>query len=86
MTKTTCNTMTIEGYPALIAYAPDTELFRGEFTRLNGGADFYAESVADLRKEGELSLKAFLEMCQEKGLSPTRLCSGVPALGSFRCA
>ncbi|STY64445.1 Uncharacterized protein encoded in hypervariable junctions of pilus gene clusters [Mannheimia haemolytica] len=36
------NIMDINGYKAVIAYDPETELFRGEFIGLNGGADFYA--------------------------------------------
>ena len=38
-------------------------MFRGEFTGLNGGADFYADSVEALRKEGQISLNIFLEEC-----------------------
>ena len=34
------NTMTINGYQAVIAFDPDIQLFRGEFVGLNGGADF----------------------------------------------
>ena len=32
------NVMDIKGYKALIAFDPDTNLFRGEFIDLNGGA------------------------------------------------
>ena len=42
------NTMTINGYQAVIAFDPDIQLFRGEFVGLNGGADFYAADVAGL--------------------------------------
>ena len=34
------NTMTIDGYDAVIQYDPDIKMFRGEFVGLNGGADF----------------------------------------------
>lgn len=60
------NIMDINGYKAVIAYDPETELFRGEFIGLNGGADFYADNVIQLKKEGELSLNIFLELCREK--------------------
>ncbi|HDL4195620.1 TPA: type II toxin-antitoxin system HicB family antitoxin, partial [Mannheimia haemolytica] len=53
------NIMDINGYKAVIAYDPETELFRGEFIGLNGGADFYADNVIQLKKEGELSLNIF---------------------------
>lgn len=64
------NIMTILGYKAVIAYDPDINMFRGEFVGLNGGADFYAGDVAGLQREGEISLKVFLEMCKEKGVAP----------------
>lgn len=70
------NNMEINGYKAVIAYDPDINLFRGEFIELNGGADFYGADVDTLRKEGEASLKVFLEMCREKGIEPRRTFSG----------
>lgn len=68
--------MDINGYKAVIAYDPETELFRGEFIGLNGGADFYADNVIQLKKEGELSLNIFLELCREKGIEPFKQYSG----------
>lgn len=69
--------MVINGYRAVIQFDPDIEMFRGEFVGLNGGgADFYARDVASLRKEGEVSLKVFLEMCAEDGVEPRRRYSG----------
>ncbi len=70
------NIMEINGHKAVIAYDADIELFRGEFIGLNGGADFYADNVIDLRKEGEKSLQTFLDVCQEQGLSPYKSYSG----------
>ena len=70
------NVMEINGYKAVIAYDPDINLFRGEFIELNGGADFYAADVESLRKEGETSLRVFLDMCREKGIEPRRTFSG----------
>lgn len=68
--------MEIDGYHAVITYDPDIDMFRGEFIDLNGGADFYAKDVAGLRREGEISLKVFLEMCHEKGIEPRKRFSG----------
>lgn len=73
MTK---NTMKIGGYAAVISFDADTELFRGEFIGLNGGADFYADSIEDLKREGKLSLNVFLEMCKEEGIRPKKSYSG----------
>ena len=70
------NTMDINGYQAVIAYDQDINMFRGEFVGINSGADFYAASVEELRKEGELYLQAFLEMCTEDGVEPRRHFSG----------
>ena len=70
------NTMEIEGYRAVIQFDPDIDMFRGEFVGLNGGADFYAQDIAGLRREGAASLKVFLEMCEEDGAEPRRQFSG----------
>lgn len=70
------NVMTIGGYQAVIAFDPEISLFRGEFLGLNGGADFYAADVEGLRREGETSLRVFLEACQQRGIDPRRHFSG----------
>ena len=70
------NVMEINGYKALIAFDPDTNLFRGEFIDLNGGADFYAADVKSLQREGKVSLKIFLETCNEDGVEPHENYSG----------
>lgn len=68
--------MNIDGHHALIQYDPETELFRGEFVGLNGGADFYADTVSGLQQEGAASLRAFLEVCKEQGIEPYKHYSG----------
>jgi len=70
------NTMTINGYQAVIAFDPDIQMFRGEFVGLNGGADFYAKDVDGLRREGEISLRVFLDACAEDGVDPHKHFSG----------
>ncbi|WP_457673400.1 type II toxin-antitoxin system HicB family antitoxin [Thiolapillus sp.] len=70
------NMMEIGGYHAQISYDPEIEMFRGEFVDLNGGADFYARDIEGLRREGEVSLRVFLDMCREKGIEPRRRFSG----------
>lgn len=70
------NTLVINGHQAVISYDPDIELFRGEFLHLNGGADFYADSLEGLRQEGEISLKVFLEECAKRNISPQTRYSG----------
>ena len=73
---TMMNTMDINGYRAVIQYDPEIEMFRGEFMGLNGGADFYAKDIEGLRREGEISLKVFLDMCREDGVEPRKEFSG----------
>jgi predicted HicB family RNase H-like nuclease len=60
------------GYKATIVYDPEIEMFRGEFYGLNGGADFYAADAAGLKREGEISLRVFLRMCEEDGIPPRK--------------
>lgn len=64
------NIIEIEGYKAVVVFDAETGLLRGEFLGLNGGADFYASSVADLTFEGKKSLKVFLDVCRERGIEP----------------
>ena len=70
------NVMTINGSQAVIAFDPDIAMFRGEFLCLNGGADFYASDVAGLQREGETSLRVFLDACQRRGIDPRKHYSG----------
>ena len=70
------NIMELEGHKAKIEYDPELDQFRGEILGLNGSADFYGKSPGSLRKEFKNSLKVFLEVCQEKGIEPTKEFSG----------
>lgn len=70
------NIMIINGHRAVIQYDPDIEMLRGEFVGLNGGADFYADNLADLHKEGEKSLEVFMDFCKERGIEPFKSFSG----------
>lgn len=62
------NIMMINDHKAIIQYDPELDLFRGEFIGLNGGADFYSDSIAALENEGKQSLQIFLDVCQEQGI------------------
>ena len=70
------NIMEVDGYRARIQYDSDLDQFRGEILGLNGSADFYGKSLANLRKEFKNSLNVFLEVCEEKDISPTKEYSG----------
>jgi predicted HicB family RNase H-like nuclease len=66
------NVMEINGVKAAITFDPEINMFRGEFVELKGGADFYSTDIDGLRREGETSLKVFLDMCAEEGVSSCR--------------
>ncbi|MDE8343933.1 MAG: type II toxin-antitoxin system HicB family antitoxin [Acidocella sp.] len=70
------NVLEIEGHKAVVQFDPEIGMFRGEFLGLNGGADFYADSVEGLRREGKVSLQTFLDTCRERGIEPFRSFSG----------
>ena len=70
------NKLNINGINAVISFDAGINLFRGEFVGLNGYADFYAADVAGLKKEGEISLKVFLEACKADGVTPYKHYSG----------
>ena len=70
------NLMDINGFRAVIKYDPEIEMFRGEFIGLNGSADFYADNIKDLKKEGTISLKVFLNACKERNIEPKKEYSG----------
>ena len=60
----------INNHRAVVTYDPDTDMLRGEFPGLNGGADFYASDISTLKIEGAKSLAAFLDVCKENGIDP----------------
>lgn len=70
------NVMKFGEYDAVISFDPEIQMFRGEFIGLNGGADFYADSIEKLQKEGETSLRVFLDFAAEKNISPKKQFSG----------
>jgi len=70
------NVMVIDGHKAIISHDPDIGMFRGEFAGLNGGADFYAIDIDGLRREGEISLRMFLDECRRRGIEARRNYSG----------
>lgn len=69
------NTMIINDHKALISYDPEIDMLSGEFIGLHGEADFYAKDIDSLHREGEISLRVYLDMCREKGLPLFRIAS-----------
>jgi len=58
-------TMTIAGRHAVVRYDDEIGMYRGEFVGLNGGADFYSDTIEGLQREAEISLTWYLRMCHE---------------------
>jgi predicted HicB family RNase H-like nuclease len=67
---TTPNTIEIAGQPAVISYVPELGAFRGKFLGLSGYCDFVSDSIQGLKKEGELSLREYLDDCSTAGIAP----------------
>lgn len=63
------SSITVAGQPAVITYVPEINLFRGRFTGLSGYCDFVSDSVQGLHKEGEISLREYLEDCAAFGIN-----------------
>lgn len=70
------NILKVENHTAVISYDPEIDMLRGEFINLNGGADFYASSLEQLKKEAAISLAIFLDECRKDGIAPYKSYSG----------
>ena len=70
------NTMTLDGFTAIITYDPDKDWFRGVIQGLNGTADFHGRTPEELRKEFKNSLAFFIEICEHKGRPVRKPLSG----------
>ena len=70
------NVLIIDNEKAVVSYDPELGMFRGDFLGLNGGADFYSDSVDGLIEEGRKSLAIFMEMCAENDIEPRKYFSG----------
>ena len=64
--------MQIGGFEAVVRFDGEIKMYRGEIAVPEGGADFYAVTLEELRKEGETSLKVLLEFADEKGVTLSR--------------
>ena len=74
------NLMQIDDHFAVITFDSELERFRGSILGLTGAADFYGTTVKELLREGRLSLKIYLEECEEHAIEPFKTYSGKLAL------
>ncbi|KFB99674.1 hypothetical protein GTGU_04113 [Trabulsiella guamensis ATCC 49490] len=64
------NTIEIAGQSAVISYVPELNAFRGRFLGLTGYCDFVSDSIQGLHKEGEISLREYLDDCRSANITP----------------
>ena len=62
------NVMVIDGQRAVIEYDPEIEMFRGEFSGLNGSADFYAKNITGLKQERGLDCRKPKPLASSAGI------------------
>ncbi|RDL15936.1 hypothetical protein DFO62_12232 [Serratia fonticola] len=67
-TPVASNIIQIAGQLALISYVPEIGAFRGKFFGLSGYCDFVSDSRQGLQREGELSLREYLDECCAAGV------------------
>ena len=70
------NTMTHNGYEALVTYDEDAELFHGEVMNLRDVITFQGKSVDELKQAFADSIADYLAFCRERGEEPEKPYSG----------
>ena len=70
------NTMTSNGYEALVEYDEDAELFHGEVMNLRDVITFQGKSVDELKQAFSDSIVDYLAFCRARGEEPEKPYSG----------
>ena len=70
------NTMTFQGYVALIEYSDEDQCFVGHITGIHDIVGFHGESVAELRTAFEEAVDDYLEACEKLSRAPQKPYSG----------
>ncbi len=70
------NTMTYQGYEAVVEYDEDAELFHGEVVNTRDVITFQGRSVDELKTALADSVEDHLAFCRERGEEPERPYSG----------
>ena len=66
------NTMSYKGYSARIEYDERDNIFVGRILGIRGIISFHGETVAQLRREFEKSIRDYLAECKEEGVQPEK--------------
>ncbi len=67
------NTMSYNGYTALIKYDERDNIFEGRILGIRTIISFHGETVAQLRAEFEIAVTDYLANCKEQGLQPDKV-------------
>jgi predicted HicB family RNase H-like nuclease len=70
------NTMSYEGYSALVEYDEDAELFHGEVMNLRDVITFQGQSVPELKQAFADSIADYRAFCSARGEEPEKPYSG----------
>lgn len=63
-------------YVAAIEFDPELDMFCGTVVNLSSPVTFYGKSTDELKHEFHESIRAYLEVCKERGIEPERPYSG----------
>jgi predicted HicB family RNase H-like nuclease len=63
-------------YIASIEFDPDIDSFFGRVVNIRDVVTFYGRSVEELQKEFAASIQAYLDLCAQKGIEPSKPFSG----------
>ena len=67
------NTMSYNGYTALIKYDERDNIFEGRILGIRTIISFHGETVTQLRAEFEIAVTDYLANCKEQGLQPDKV-------------
>ena len=69
-------TMKVGDYVAEFDYDPEEKSFHGRIANIPETVTFWGASAKELEREVRASLKVYLEVCEEKGIEPSKPYSG----------
>jgi predicted HicB family RNase H-like nuclease len=70
------NMMGYKGFTARVEFDDDDGIFIGRVLGMSDAISFHADTVADLRREFQVSIDDYLAYCAETGKKPKKTSSG----------
>lgn len=68
--------MKYKNYQAAVTYWDEDKAFHGEVVNISGGIHFTATDVTSLEQEFHRSVDAYLAVCEEHGIEPSKPLNG----------